>query len=75
MPIISTAIPAVQDLRPDGALVFDRDLDPHQLAVLIKDWIKHKPELEFKARVRHSLTWRAIFEKQILPLLEENTNS
>lgn len=75
LPIISTPIPAVQDLLPDGALIFEKGLEPGQLAEQILNWIKNKPELKFRIRVRQNLTWHAIFEKQILPMLEGKTES
>jgi glycosyltransferase involved in cell wall biosynthesis len=43
LPIISTPIPAVQDLLPDGALIFEKGLEPGQLAEQILNWIKNKP--------------------------------
>jgi len=69
VPIISTAVPAVQDLHLDDALIFDRELEPSRLANRIVEWLDHKPEFRFRVQVRQNLTWKAIFQKQILPLL------
>lgn len=74
IPIISTDIPAVQDMQLKDALIFDQDIDPLQLSKRIADWMDQKPEHRFKVEVRQNKTWKAIFDKQILPLLTGETS-
>lgn len=69
MPIVSTNIPAVQDHGEGHTLVFSSDLPAAQLARQMADWIAGKPEHFMRTRVRGRFTWRAIFEREILPLL------
>jgi len=72
IPIVSTAVPVVQDLQITDALIFSKDLAPSELADQILEWINGKPEHRLKVAVRQNLTWKALFERKILPLLAED---
>lgn len=74
IPIISTAVPAVQDMQLKDALIFEKEIDPSQLSKRIVEWMDRKPEHQFRVEVRQNKTWKAIFDKQILPLLTGQTS-
>lgn len=74
LPIISTPIPAINELVEQNALVFSHSTPPHQLANQILSWIRKKPEHNLRVKVRQNYTWEAIFTQNILPLLEIKNN-
>ena len=71
LPILSTAVPAVRDLAQDEVLLFSPDEAPLRLAERILDWLKARPEHQLRVKVRQQYTWRAIFKRDLLPLLEQ----
>jgi len=71
LPVISTAVPAVQDLAIENVLLFSLNEDPSHLAKQILDRITTRPEHQLRIKVRQKYTWKAIFEHDILPLLEQ----
>jgi glycosyltransferase involved in cell wall biosynthesis len=68
-PIISTNVPAIQDLHLQEPLLFEPDVAPEILAAKMLSWLKKKSELQLRAKMRQEFTWQAIFEKEIRPLL------
>lgn len=70
LPVISTPMPAVQEVAQDKDLVFSHDTDPSDLAERILKWLRNKPEHIFRVDVRQNYTWKAIFKNAILPLLK-----
>ena len=74
LPIISTPIPAINELVEQNAFVFSHTTPPHQLANQILSWIRKKPEHNLRVKVRQNYTWEAIFTRNILPLLEIKKN-
>jgi len=70
LPVISTPVPALNELVKEKALVFSPAAPPAQLAEQILSWMNAKPEHLLRVKVRQNYTWEAIFLKEILPLLE-----
>ena len=70
LPIISTPIPAVDELVEKNALIFLLTTPPSQLAKQILSWIQSNPEYKLRVRIRQNFTWKAIFQIRILPLLK-----
>jgi glycosyltransferase involved in cell wall biosynthesis len=70
MPVISTNVPAIQDLGLDRVLIFSDSDEPERLAGRILAWLGARPEQTMRVLMRQKYTWRAIFQNQILPLLE-----
>lgn len=66
----STHVPAANEIGEHNIVSFSPDADPGQVARLILDWMETSPVFRLRRRVRQSLTWRGIFQRQILPLLD-----
>jgi glycosyltransferase involved in cell wall biosynthesis len=73
LPIISTEVPAVQDLQLTEALIFSKDTRPSELARKIFSWLNEKPEHRLRVEVRQNFTWKSLFDRKILPLLTEDS--
>ncbi len=70
LPVVSTLIPAVEDHAQGHTLVFPSDMSARELARKILDWMSEKPEHFMRIRARQRFSWRVIFSRKILPLLE-----
>ncbi len=71
VPVISTSIPASQEIGRDSLLLINPDLDPDELAGQLLDLLDHNPISRLRQRVRQEYTWDAIFDRQLMPLLSE----
>ena len=71
IPVFSTDhVPAANEIGGQDVIQFSAEADPGQVAGLILEAIGKSPMLQLRRRVRQSLTWRSIFNWQILPLVE-----
>lgn len=70
LPVICTGVPAARDLAREDALIFAHNIDPDWLARQILKRVNGSPEHRLRVRARQNYTWQAIFERDILPLLE-----
>ncbi len=70
LPIVCTAVPAAEELGSESVLLFDPGLAPSILADRILSFVHSNPIAAFRLQVRTGLTWRALFRRQIEPLLE-----
>lgn len=75
MPIVSTSVPAADELASDNALIFERGIDPEELAGRILAFVASNPTTRFRVEVRTRLTWRAIFRRDIEPLLTSDPDA
>ncbi|HEX5838230.1 MAG TPA: glycosyltransferase family 4 protein [Anaerolineales bacterium] len=66
----SDRVPAAQELGGQEVIPFAPDADPGDVADLVFDVMRNDPILKMRRRVRQNLTWRSLFKRQILPLLE-----
>jgi mannosylglucosylglycerate synthase len=66
----STRVPAAKEIGGQDVLTFSPDADADQVASLILNWVENSPLFRLRRRVRQGLTWRGIFHRQILPLLD-----
>jgi glycosyltransferase involved in cell wall biosynthesis len=69
MPIFTTAIPAAQEIGMSEVMRFSLSDGAEQVAGMISQWAKSDPQHIFRQRVRQNLTWRSIFQHDILTLL------
>jgi glycosyltransferase involved in cell wall biosynthesis len=74
LPVFATAVPAIQELAIEKSFVFTLDTSPQQLAEQILNWAKENPEYLLRAKVRQAYTWKAIFERDLLPILKGGPN-
>lgn len=69
-PVICAEIPAAREIAPEDALIFTPDTPPEELAGRILDWLESQPAARLRRRVRRQYTWTAVFNHQILPLIQ-----
>ncbi len=73
VPVVCTDIPAAEEIGGEGVILFDADKDPVHVAELILAWIERSPAHRLRRRTRQNYTWRAIFQRDIKPLLIDNS--
>jgi glycosyltransferase involved in cell wall biosynthesis len=70
MPVVSTAVPAAQEIAEEEYIPIDVDDPPEQIAARVLSWAEESRVHQLRRRVRQRFTWSAIFEHDIEPLLE-----
>jgi mannosylglucosylglycerate synthase len=68
----STQVPAANEIGGDDVITFSPDAGTDQVVGLILRWMENSSVFRLRRRVRQELTWRGIFQRQILPLLDLN---
>jgi glycosyltransferase involved in cell wall biosynthesis len=66
----SNRVPAAKEIGGQDIVRFVPEAAPEHVASLIVNWMESSPVLQLRRRVRQELTWRGIFQRQILPLLD-----
>lgn len=70
MPIFcADPVPAAREIGGQDINSFALDADPNQVAGLILKWMETSSILHLRRKIRSKLTWRSIFKRSILPLL------
>jgi len=64
-------IPAAQEIAEQDIVMFSPEALPDQVAELILQTMEASPVHRLRRRVRQSLSWDHIFQREILPLLEQ----
>jgi glycosyltransferase involved in cell wall biosynthesis len=70
IPVISTDVPAAEEIGGEDLIRFDTAQDPAGLAVQILAWAEESRVHRLRRRVRQGFTWQAIFASDIEPLLQ-----
>jgi glycosyltransferase involved in cell wall biosynthesis len=70
VPVLSTDVPAAEEIGGSDVIVFDAARDPAQVAKQILTWAESDPVYHLRRRVRQHYTWNAIFQRDIKPLLD-----
>lgn len=71
VPIFSTAVPAAVEIAKENFHLIEKDINAERLAVLVQTALAMKIEHRLRVEVRRNYTWKRIFEKDLLPLLEQ----
>jgi len=71
LPVVCADLPPLRALAGADATYFDPEADPVEVARLIRRRLLSEATARFAARVRSSLGWPVIYERQIEPLLRE----
>jgi glycosyltransferase involved in cell wall biosynthesis len=74
MPVFTTPIPAASEIGQHEVTIFSQDETAENVAQMILAWALTSPPQLLKRRVRQDLTWQAIFQHKILPLISEGGN-
>jgi glycosyltransferase involved in cell wall biosynthesis len=69
----SDRVPAAVEIGVQDLVRFSPEADADQVAGSIGNWMENSPVFRLRRRVRQGLTWRSIFDRQILPLLDPNS--
>jgi glycosyltransferase involved in cell wall biosynthesis len=70
IPVVCTAVPAAEEIGGADVTIFDPADDPAQVAALLLDRVEDGAPARFRRRLRRAYTWRAIFRRDITPLLK-----
>jgi mannosylglucosylglycerate synthase len=70
IPVFSTPIPASEEIGRNDVVSFDPDGDPDEIAAQILSWAESSREYRLRKHVREKYTWKAIFQRDIIPLLK-----
>jgi glycosyltransferase involved in cell wall biosynthesis len=70
IPVISTDVPAAEEIGGDDVMLFDPAQEPAELAKRILAWTEESQVHRLRRRVRQQYTWQAIFHRDIEPLLQ-----
>ncbi len=70
MPVVSTAVPAAQEIAADEYIQIRADDPPDKIAARLLDWAESSRVHRLRRRVRQRFTWSALFRREIEPLLE-----
>jgi glycosyltransferase involved in cell wall biosynthesis len=72
LPVACAPFPAAREVGDGDILIFDPEIEPpNDLAQRLLHFTEESPTIRLRLRVRQNLTWEAIFEHQIQPLLEK----
>jgi glycosyltransferase involved in cell wall biosynthesis len=70
LPVLCTNVPAAEEIGKEDVIIFDIDQDPDRLAEQLVNWAEGSPIHRLRRRVRQHYTWKAIFQRDIRPLLD-----
>jgi glycosyltransferase involved in cell wall biosynthesis len=71
IPVFAADIPSVQESAGEFAHLFDPEGDPEIVAQAIIESLESNQTFQFRKRVIHNFTWKAVLEQELVPLLEE----
>ena len=66
---VATDIPAVREIGKQDVTLISAEEDPEEVAARILAWTSGSQAHRLKVRVRQDFTWKAIFRREIEPLL------
>jgi glycosyltransferase involved in cell wall biosynthesis len=69
IPVVSTGVPAAVEIAADRILIFQKDQPAEQTAQNIINLVNSNPISRLRRQVLQNYTWKAIFKRQIEPLL------
>lgn len=76
IPVFSAdQVPAATEIGGQDVVQFSAEADPAQIAELVLRTLEQSSVWKLRRRVRQSLTWRSIFDRQILALIRETSHA
>lgn len=69
VPVVCTDFPAATEIGGDDVTIIDTDQEPAEVARQILSWAERSRVHRLRRRVRQNYTWRAVFHRDIEPLL------
>lgn len=74
VPVVCSGIPAAREIGGDDVVLIDAADEPAHIAGQILDCIERNPVSRLRRRARREYSWRAIFHRDIEPLLDGEAN-
>lgn len=74
VPVVCTGVPAAREIGGDDVVLIDAADEPAHIAGQILDCIERNPVSRLRRRARREYSWRAIFHRDIEPLLDGEAN-
>jgi glycosyltransferase involved in cell wall biosynthesis len=71
IPVLSTPVPAAEEIGKEDVLLFDKSTEPGELADRILEWAQNSPVHRLRQRVRRNFTWQTLFRRRIEPMLQQ----
>jgi glycosyltransferase involved in cell wall biosynthesis len=71
IPVVSSDVPASQEIARDDVLIFDPSQPAQETADRIRAAVEANPVSRLRSLVRTTYTWEAIIDRKIKPLLEK----
>lgn len=72
LPVVSTNIPAAAEIGGQDVFTFRLESSPDEVAQMVQTWAEGSSTYHLRTRVRKEYTWRAIVNRDILPLLKQS---
>ena len=72
LPVVCTGVPAAEEIGGADVALFEAAEDPTHIAERILAWSEQSLVHRLRRRVRQNYTWRAIFHRDIRPLLADS---
>ncbi len=72
-PVVCTAVPAAEEIGGEDVTIIDPDGDPEEIAERVRSLVDGTPIHRLRRRVRDRYSWKAIFRRDIEPLLDAST--
>ncbi len=69
LPVVSSHIPAAEEIGSEDIILFSAEASPTGTAQLILDRMQNDVVYRLRRKVRQNYTWQAIFQRDILPLI------
>jgi glycosyltransferase involved in cell wall biosynthesis len=70
IPVVCTEVPAAREIAGQNVTLISSDGDPEEIADRILSLVEKRPVHRLRRLIRQGYTWRAIFERDIKPLLQ-----
>jgi mannosylglucosylglycerate synthase len=72
LPIFCTAIPAAEEIGGADVTLFSADAAPLEVAARLAAWAEDSAVHHLRCRVRQTLTWERVVQRDVLPWLKGN---
>lgn len=73
IPVLSTSVPAAEEIGGQNVITFSTGDSPGEIAALIMECTDQRQVHRHRVRIRQRYTWQAIFDHDIKPLLKGKT--
>ena len=72
LPVFCANVPAAAEIGGKQVITFPLEASPEEVAGRILTWAEGSRQLRLRRRIRKEYTWRAIVDRDLLPLLKQS---